>query len=56
MVEVYFLISQDNVRITITITKSMHELLKNDAAYEDRSVSNLVCRIIKQYYNLGIEE
>lgn len=50
------MIKDDNIRITITIPKTLHRLLKKDANYEDRSVSNLTARILKKYYNLDSEE
>jgi hypothetical protein len=53
---VSFLIKDDNVRITITIPKTLHRLLKKDANFEDRTVSNLSARILKKYYNLDNEE
>ena len=54
--EVEIMISENNIRITITIPKSIHKLLKSDACYEDRSVGNLVSRILKQYYKVNVEE
>ena len=56
MVEVYLLINENNIRITVTIPKSIHKLLKSDASYEDRSVGNLVARILKLYYKLDQDE
>lgn len=53
---VSFLIKDDNIRITITIPKTLHRLLKKDANFEDRSVSNLTARILKKFYNLDSEE
>jgi len=50
------MISDNNIRITITIPKSIHKLLKSDACYEDRSVGNLVSRILKLYYKFNVEE
>ena len=50
------MVNEDNIRITITIPKTLHELLKDDADYEDRSISNLASRILKQYYNLSTDE
>lgn len=50
------MINDDNIRITITIPKKLHRLLKKQANFEDRSVSNLVARILKQYYNLKVDE
>jgi len=49
------LVKEDNTRITITIPKTLHRLLKKDANFEDRSVGNLAARILKQYYNLDEE-
>ena len=53
---VSFLVKEDNTRITITITKKLHRLLKKDANYEDRSVGNLAARILKKFYNLDNDE
>jgi len=53
---VCLLVKDDNTRITITIPKELHRLLKKDASYEDRSVGNLAARILKQYYNLENNE
>jgi hypothetical protein len=44
------LIKKDNVRITVTIPQKIHNELKNDADYEDRSVSKMAAIIIKAYY------
>jgi len=52
---VCLLVKEDNTRITITIPKTLHRLLKKDANFEDRSVGNLAARILKQYYNLDEE-
>ena len=49
------MIKSENTRITITIPKSLHKLLKRDANYEDRSVGNMAARILKKYYNLNDE-
>ena len=50
------LIKEENIRITITIPKKVHKKLERDAEYEDRSVSNVVARILKKYYKIKIDE
>ena len=49
------LIKKDNTRITVTIPKTLHKLLKKDASYEDRSVGNFAARILKQHYDFKEE-
>jgi len=53
---VYLLVKDDNTRITITIPKTLHKILKKEAGYEDRSVGNIVARILKHHYNIKSEE
>ena len=43
-------VSKDNKRIQVTIPKKIFNQLKFDAEYEGRSISNLVAKIIKDYY------
>ncbi|WP_461206945.1 ribbon-helix-helix domain-containing protein [Clostridium sp. DL1XJH146] len=50
------MIKDENTRITITIPKKLHRKLKKDAAYEDRSVSNMVSKILKEYYKMNKED
>lgn len=52
----FALVSEDNVRISVTVPKELHNLLLKDADYEDRSVSNLVLKIIKEHYRLKTDE
>ena len=40
----------NNKRIQVTIPKKIFNQLKFDAEYEGRSISNLVAKIIKDYY------
>lgn len=42
---------EKNIRITVTIPKEIHEKMLKQAGYEDRSISNLACTIIKLYYS-----
>jgi len=50
------MIKDENTRITVTIPKKIHEKLEREADYEDRSVSNLVLKIIKEYYKIKDED
>lgn len=50
------LIKDENIRITITIPKKLHKKLLKESEYEDRSISNLVCRILKKYYKFKIDD
>ncbi|KYH35813.1 hypothetical protein CLTEP_02060 [Clostridium tepidiprofundi DSM 19306] len=50
------MIKEENTRITVTITKEIHKRLIEEAEYEDRSVSNLVLKIIKEHYKIREEE
>lgn len=42
-------VSGKNIRIYVTISRDMHELLKEEAKKEDRNVSNMVNVIVKKY-------
>ena len=44
------MISKENTRVYITIPKIIYIKLKEEAEYEGRSISNLACKIIKDYY------
>jgi hypothetical protein len=50
------MIKDDNKRISVTITKAVHEKLKKDAEYEDRSVGNMAAKIINDYYKVKTDE
>ena len=42
-------INKDKTRISVTLTKEEYEKLKNKAKQENRSVSNLIGLLVKQY-------
>ena len=42
-------VSKEKTRISVTLTKEEYEKLKNKAKQENRSVSNLINNLIKQY-------
>ncbi|MGL5149084.1 MAG: ribbon-helix-helix domain-containing protein [Clostridium sp.] len=44
-------IKDDNTRISVTIPKELYKDLLELAEYEDRSVSNLIFTIVKDYMN-----
>lgn len=44
------MIKKDNIRITVVLPKTIHEKLVKLAEYEDRSISNMAAKIIKQYF------
>lgn len=49
------MIKNDNTRISVTVSKKLYEKLLKEAEYEDRSVSNLVLKIIKEHYKIKDE-
>lgn len=50
------MIKKENKRINVTVPKTIYDKLSEDADYEDRSVSNLVLKIIKKHYKIKNEE
>lgn len=44
------MIRDENTRVTIIMPKKLYKLIKNDAEYEDRSMSNLIVKILKHHY------
>ena len=42
-------INKDKTRISVTLTKEEYEKLKNKAIAENRSISNLIGLLVKQY-------
>ena len=42
-------INKDKTRISVTLTKEEYALLKDKAKQENRSVSNLIGLLVKQY-------
>ena len=53
---VFCLIKENNRKITIVVPKELHEIIKADADYEDRSMSKTILRILKKHYNFEIED
>jgi hypothetical protein len=54
--EVLNLIKKENTRINVVIPKKIHKMLLEESEYEDRSVSNLVLKIIKEHYKIKEED
>ena len=42
-------INKDKTRISVTLTREEYALLKNKAKEENRSISNLIGLLVKQY-------
>ena len=42
-------INKDKTRISVTLSKEEYELLKNKAKEENRSISNLIGLLVKEY-------
>lgn len=54
--EVLSLIKDDKIRLTISLPEPVYKAVQQDAEYEDRSMSNVIVRILKKYYKIKIEE
>jgi hypothetical protein len=50
------MIKKENTMIASVIPKKVYEMLVKEAEYEDRSISNMVCKIIKDHYKVKDEE
>mgnify|MGYP000936399200 CR=1 FL=1 len=50
------MIKNDNIKISTIIPKKVYDMLLDEAEYEDRSVSGMVRKIIKDHYNIKDEE
>lgn len=50
------MISEDNRRICSIVSKEVFKKLEKQADFEDRSISNLVFKILKEYYGIKTEE
>lgn len=50
------MISNKNTKVTTIIPKEVYKKLAEEAAYEDRSVSNMIAKILKDHYNMKDEE
>ncbi|WP_198039473.1 hypothetical protein [Clostridium kluyveri] len=45
------MIKKENIRIAAIIPRKVYKKLIKEAEYEDRSLSNMVCKILKERYN-----
>lgn len=43
------MIKKENIRVAITMPRSLHAELKEIAEYQNRTVSNLIVTILKHY-------
>lgn len=50
------MIKKENVKISTVIPKKVYDMLLNEADYEDRSVSGMIRKIIKDHYNIRDDE
>lgn len=50
------MIKNENTRISAIVSKDVRKKLIEQASYEDRTVSNLVFKILKEYYKIKDEE
>jgi len=50
------MIKSDKVKVTAVISKAIMRKLKKQANYEDRSVSNMVNKILREYYGIKNED
>ncbi|MBN7576041.1 hypothetical protein C1H57_12370 [Clostridium sp. 2-1] len=46
------MISKKNTKVTTIIPKKVYEKLIEEAAYEDRTVSNMIAKILKDHYKI----
>jgi len=45
-------IKKENIRIASIIPRVVYKKLVEEAEYEDRSISNMVCKILKERYKI----
>lgn len=50
------MIKKENTTVTSVIPKKVYKLLAKEADYEDRSISNMICKIIKDHYKINDNE
>ena len=46
------MIKKENIKISSIIPRKVYKKLIEEAAYEDRSISNMVCKILKERYKI----
>lgn len=52
----FVLIKEDNVRIPVTMPRKLYDTIKADSEYEDRSMSNIILRILKKHYKFKMDD
>ena len=50
------MISKKNTKVTTIIPKKVYEKLTEEASYEDRSVSSMIAKILKDHYKIKDED
>ncbi len=50
------MIKKENTTVTAVIPKKVYEMLEKEAEYEDRSISGMVRKIIKDHYGIKDNE
>ena len=50
------MIKKENTMVTSVIPKKVYKLLAEEASYEDRSISNMICKILKERYKIKDRE
>lgn len=46
------MIKKENIKISSIIPRVVYKKLVEEAEYEDRSISNMVCKILKERYKI----
>jgi hypothetical protein len=52
----FLLVKEGNKRISVTVSENIYIELAEEASYEDRSISNMVLKIIKDHYKIQDDE
>lgn len=50
------MIKDDTKRIVSYVSKDVHDKLKKEAKYEDRTISKMIAKIIKEHYKIKDED
>ena len=46
------MISKKNIKVSAIIPKEVYKKISEEAAYEDRTLSNMIAKILKDHYNI----
>lgn len=46
------MISKKNIKVSTIIPKEVYKKISEEAAYEDRTVSNMIAKILKSHYDI----